>query len=189
MNYNLKKMKYIHIEKHGEPNVLKLRIQTIPEPGPDQVLIKVAAAGVNRPDIMQRKGFYPPPSGATKVLGLEVSGSIVKVGDNLSEELIETEVCALVNCGGYAEYCTANIDHCLPVPMGMSLANAASLPETYFTIWSNIFMGAALKAGEVYLVHGGAGGLGRHGGLSLLGVKTRAGRRRREAWGAATDVS
>ena len=109
MHYLVKKMKYIVFEKYGEAYVLKLKTQTVPEPGPDQVLIRVAAAGINRPDIMQRKGLYAPPPGSTNVPGLEISGTIVKIGKNLSNTLLDSEVCALVNCGAYAEYFLASL--------------------------------------------------------------------------------
>jgi putative PIG3 family NAD(P)H quinone oxidoreductase len=115
---------------------------------------------VNGPDIMQRKGLYPPPQGASKVLGLEIAGEIVAVGEDTARWHIGDRVCALTNGGGYAEYCSVLGEHCLPIPDGLSLRDAASLPESYFTVWSNIFMTARLAAGETFLVHGGAGGLG-----------------------------
>ena len=130
-------MKYIHIEKEGAPNVLKIKTMSIPKPGLDEVLIRVAAAGVNRPDIMQRKGFYPPPPGATNIPGLEISGTIVGVGRNVNKKLIDSKVCALVTCGGYAEYCLASLPLCLPVPKKITLIEASGLPETFFTIWFN----------------------------------------------------
>ena len=153
-------MNYIQIEKHGDPEVLKLHSMPVPEPGPGEVLIKVAAAGVNRPDMMQRKGLYPPPPGATDVPGLEVSGTVVSVGQNVSEPTINSEVCALVTCGGYAEYCLAAASICLPVPEKISLVNAAGIPETFFTVWTNVFKRGQLKAGESLLVHGGSSGIG-----------------------------
>jgi len=153
-------MNYIQIETHGEPEVLKLDSMSVPEPGPGQVLIHVKAAGVNRPDVMQRKGLYPPPPGATDVPGLEVSGTIVSVGDNVSETAVGTEVCSLVACGGYAEFCLAVAAVCLPVPKNISLVDAAGLPETFFTVWSNVFERGQLKAGESLLVHGGSSGIG-----------------------------
>ena len=153
-------MNYIQIEKHGDPEVLKLHSMPVPEPGPGEVLIKVAAAGVNRPDVMQRKGLYPPPPGATDVPGLEVSGTVVSVGQNVSEPPINSEVCALVTCGGYAEYCLAAASICLPVPEKISLGNAAGIPETFFTVWTNVFKRGQLKAGESLLVHGGSSGIG-----------------------------
>ena len=120
-------MNYIQIEKHGDPDVLKLSSQSVPDPGLDEVLIRVEAAGVNQPDIMQRKGLYPPPPGATDVPGLEVSGTVVKTGKNVTEPKIGSQVCALVSCGGYTEYCLASASICLPVPEKISLEHALSL--------------------------------------------------------------
>jgi len=160
MNNIPQSMNYIQIEKHGDPGVLKLHSMPVPEPGPGEVLIKVAAAGVNRPDVMQRKGLYPPPPGATDVPGLEVSGTVVSVGQNVSKPPINSEVCALVTCGGYAEYCLATASICLPVPEKISLVNAAGIPETFFTVWTNVFKRGRLKAGESLLVHGGSSGIG-----------------------------
>jgi len=160
MNNIQQSMNYIQIEKHGDPEVLKLHSMPVPEPGPGEVLIKVAAAGVNRPDMMQRKGLYPPPPGATDVPGLEVSGTVVSLGQNVSEPPINSEVCALVTCGGYAEYCLATASICLPVPEKNSLVNAAGIPETFFTVWTNVFKRGQLKAGESLLVHGGSSGIG-----------------------------
>jgi putative PIG3 family NAD(P)H quinone oxidoreductase len=160
MNNIPQSMNYIQIEKHGDPGVLKLHSMPVPEPGPGEVLIKVAAAGVNRPDVMQRKGLYPPPPGATDIPGLEVSGTVVSVGQNVSKPPINSEVCALVTCGGYAEYCLATASICLPVPEKISLVNAAGIPETFFTIWTNVFKRGQLKAGESLLVHGGSSGIG-----------------------------
>ena len=160
MNNIPQSMNYIQIEKHGDPEVLKLHSMSVPEPGPGDVLIKVAAAGVNRPDMMQRKGLYPPPPGATDVPGLEVSGTVVSVGQNVSEPTINSEVCALVTCGGYAEYCLAAASICLPVPEKISLVNAAGIPETFFTVWTNVFDRVQLKDRESLLLHGGSSGIG-----------------------------
>tara|TARA_B100000686_G_scaffold111291_1_gene118559 strand:+ start:13969 stop:14973 length:1005 start_codon:yes stop_codon:yes gene_type:complete len=160
MNNLPQSMNYIRIEKHGDPEVLQLDSMPIPEPGPGEVLIKVAAAGVNRPDVMQRKGLYPPPPGATDVPGLEISGTVVSVGKNVSDPPINSEVCALVTCGGYAEYCLAAASICLPVPKKISLKNAAGIPETFFTVWTNIFEQGKLKAQESLLIHGGSSGIG-----------------------------
>ena len=160
MNNIPQSMNYIQIEKHGDPEVLKLHSMPVPEPGHGEVLIKVTAAGVNRPDVMQRKGLYPPPPGATDVPGLEVSGTVVSVGQNVSEPPINSEVCALVTCGGYAEYCLAAASICLPVPEKISLVNAAGIPETFFTVWTNVFKRGQLKAQESLLVHGGSSGIG-----------------------------
>jgi len=153
-------MKYIKIEEHGGPEVLKLDSMPIPEPGPGEVLIRVAAAGVNRPDVMQRKGLYPPPPGATDVPGLEVSGTVVSAGENVTEPVVGDEVCALVVSGGYAEYCLAAASLCLPIPGGISLVDAAGIPETFFTVWTNVFERGQLKSGESILVHGGSSGIG-----------------------------
>ena len=153
-------MKYIQIEKHGDPDVLKLNSQAVPDPGPDEVLIRVEAAGVNRPDIMQRKGLYPPPPDATDVLGLEVSGTVEKTGVNVTELKVGSQVCALVSCGGYAEFCLASASICLPIPENISLEHAAGIPETFFTVWTNVFERGHLKSGETLLVHGGSSGIG-----------------------------
>lgn len=153
-------MTCIEITAHGGPEVLALAERPVPEPAPGEVLVEVAAAGVNGPDMMQRKGLYPPPKDASDLLGLEIAGTVVALGEGVARWRIGDSVAALTNGGGYARYCAVDATHCLPVPAGLSMVEAASLPETYFTIWSNIFMTAGLKAGEVYLVHGGAGGLG-----------------------------
>ena len=153
-------MNFIQIEKHGDPDVLKLSSQSVPDPGLDEVLIRVEAAGVNRPDIMQRKGLYPPPPGATDVPGLEVSGTVVKKGKNVAEPEVGSQVCALVSCGGYAEYCLATASICLPIPKKISLQHAAGIPETFFTVWTNVFERGQLKSGETLLVHGGSSGIG-----------------------------
>ncbi len=153
-------MNYIQIKEHGDPDVLKLSSQSVPDPGLEEVLIRVEAAGVNRPDIMQRKGLYPPPPGATDVPGLEVSGTVVKKGKNVVEPEVGSQVCALVSCGGYAEYCLASASICLPVPKKISLQHAAGIPETFFTVWTNVFERGQLKSGETLLVHGGSSGIG-----------------------------
>jgi len=153
-------MNFIQIEEHGDPDVLKLSSQSVPDPGVDEVLIRVEAAGVNRPDIMQRKGLYPPPPGATDVPGLEVSGTVVKKGKNVAELEVGSQICALVPCGGYAEYCLATASICLPVPKKISLEHAAGIPETFFTVWTNVFERGQLKSGETLLVHGGSSGIG-----------------------------
>jgi NADPH2:quinone reductase len=140
--------------------VLKPAQRAIPTPSANQVLIKVAAAGVNRPDVMQRKGLYPPPPGASDIPGLEVAGTIQALGDNIDHLNIGGEVCALVTGGGYAEYCLASAALCLPVPEGLSFTEAAALPETFFTVWSNVFDRAQLQPGETLLVHGGTSGIG-----------------------------
>ena len=160
MSSTSKTMKYIKIEEHGGPEVLKLDSMPIPEPGPGEVLICVAAAGVNRPDVMQRKGLYPPPPGATDVLGLEVSGTVVSTGENVTEPVVGDQVCALVVSGGYAEYCLAAASLCLPIPGEILLEVAAGIPETFFTVWTNVFERGELKSGESILVHGGSSGIG-----------------------------
>lgn len=153
-------MKAVEITEPGGAEVLKASMQPTPQARPGEVLVKVAFAGVNGPDLMQRRGLYPPPKGASDLLGLEISGEVVAVGDGVSRWSIGDRLCALTNGGGYAEYCAVDADHCLAIPDGLDLADTASLPESYFTIWSNIFMTAGLSSGEVFLVHGGAGGLG-----------------------------
>ena len=153
-------MNCIEISEPGGPDVLVLATRPAPNAGAGEVVIKVAAAGVNGPDLMQRKGLYPPPKGATDLLGLEVAGTVAEVGDGVLTWSVGDPICGLTNGGGYAEFVAVDASHCLPIPLGMSAVNAASLPETYFTIWSNIFMTAGLSAEEVFLVHGGAGGLG-----------------------------
>jgi NADPH2:quinone reductase len=132
----------------------------VPAPKPGQVLVRVEAAGVNGPDIMQRKGLYPPPPGASDLLGLEISGTIVALGDGVTAWSIGDQVCALTDGGGYAEYCVAAAAQCLPIPAGVSVQDAAGLPETFITVWSNLFLEGGLAAGDTLLVHGGAGGIG-----------------------------
>ncbi|HEY0625497.1 MAG TPA: NAD(P)H-quinone oxidoreductase [Allosphingosinicella sp.] len=146
-------------EEPGEPEVLVPVERPVPEPGPGDVLIKVAAAGVNRPDVMQRLGLYPPPPGAPTVLGLEVAGEVVAAGEG-AEDMIGQPVCALVSGGGYAEYCSAPACQCLPVPVGFSMVEAAALPETFFTVWTNLFQRGQAKPGDTVLVHGGTSGIG-----------------------------
>ncbi|WP_158860194.1 NAD(P)H-quinone oxidoreductase [Lunatibacter salilacus] len=154
-------MKAIVITEPGEPEVLQLKQRETPTPGPLEVLIKVAAAGVNRPDVSQRKGNYPPPTGApADIPGLEVSGIVVEVGNDVKTWEAGDEVCALVSGGGYAEYVTAPIEQCLIIPEGVSLEDAASLPETFFTVWNNVFHIGKFKPGERVLIHGGSSGIG-----------------------------
>ncbi|MEI6334795.1 MAG: NAD(P)H-quinone oxidoreductase [Methylococcaceae bacterium] len=143
-----------------EAGALKLTNRPIPVPTDYQVLIKVAAAGVNRPDIMQRKGLYPAPSGASDIPGLEVAGTVVATGAAVRHPQSGDAVCALVTGGGYADYCLATASHCLPIPEGLSLVQAAALPETFFTVWSNVFDRAQLLPTETLLVHGGSSGIG-----------------------------
>lgn len=144
----------------GPPSCMKLATREKPVPAGRQVLIEVAYAGVNRPDVLQRMGAYPPPPGASPYLGLEVSGTIVAVGPDATERKVGDVVCALTPGGGYAQYCVADERHCLTVPKGMDLLSAACIPENYFTVWTNVFERARLAAGETILVHGGSSGIG-----------------------------
>ena len=155
-----KQMKAVEISRPGGPEVLKPVERPLPVLQPGEVLVKVAAAGVNGPDLMQRKGLYPAPAGASDLPGLEVSGEIVSVSAPVARWSVGDPVTALTNGGGYADYCAVDAQHCLPLPKGVALLDAGGLPETYFTVWSNVFMGARLAAGETFLVHGGAGGIG-----------------------------
>jgi putative PIG3 family NAD(P)H quinone oxidoreductase len=150
----------IEISRPGEPEVLVPIERPDPVPGSGEVLIKVAAAGVNRPDVMQRLGKYPPPPGASDIPGLEVSGTIVSCGPDVADWKPGDRVCALVAGGGYAELCAAPALQCLPAPTGLDLTAAAAMPETYFTVWTNVFERGRLRAGESILVHGGASGIG-----------------------------
>jgi NADPH:quinone reductase len=153
-------MKAIVITSTGEPDVLQVRDWPDPKPGEGEVLIKVFAFGINRPDVMQRKGQYPPPPGASDIPGLEIAGVIVALGEGCFRWKIGERVCALVTGGGYAEYCVAPEGQCLPVPDVLSYPEAASLPETFFTVWTNVFDRGQLKPGESLLVHGGSSGIG-----------------------------
>jgi len=153
-------MKAIAISKPGGPEVLVATSLATPEAGDGEVLVQVAAAGVNRPDCMQRAGKYPPPPGAPDTPGLEIAGRIAAVGPNVARFKVGDAVCALVAGGGYAEYCLAPAVQCLPIPSTLSMEEAAAIPETFFTVWSNVFDRGRLKAGETLLVHGGASGIG-----------------------------
>lgn len=153
-------MRAIEISVPGGPDALALGTRPIPTPGAGEVLVKVSAAGINRPDILQRRGLYPPPPGVSDVPGLEIAGSIVAIGHGVSEWRIGEQVCALVSGGGYAEYCVAPAAQCLPIPRGLGAVEAASLPETFFTVWSNVFDRAAIRPGESLLVQGGTSGIG-----------------------------
>ena len=155
-----KMMRAVEIACPGGPEVLTLVERPIPEPGHGQVLIRVAHAGVNRPDALQRAGAYAPPPGASDLPGLEAAGTIVAVGPGVAGLKEGDSVCALLPGGGYADYALAPAAHCLPVPDGLSLQQAACLPETFFTVWSNVFMRGGLRGGEVFLVHGGSSGIG-----------------------------
>src|SRR5438105_3263430 len=153
-------MHHIAMEAPGGPEVLVLATGPMPRPATGEVLIRVAAAGINRPDVLQRTGNYPPPPGASPILGLEVSGTVVALGAEVTGWHEGDAVCALVAGGGYAEYCVAPAPQCLPVPKGVALVDAAGLPETFFTVWSNVFDRGRLAAGQSFLVHGGSSGIG-----------------------------
>ncbi len=155
-----REMTAIEITQPGGPEVLRPAKRPVPEPGLGEVLIKVEAAGVNRPDAMQRKGGYPPPPGASDLPGLEIAGRVVGLGPGANRYRLGDAVTALTSGGGYAEYCVAPEGQCLPVPAGLSMVEAAGLPETCFTVWTNVFERARLKAGERLLVHGGTSGIG-----------------------------
>jgi len=154
------KMRAIEITLPGGPEVLRVTQRPVPVPAVDEVLIEVAAAGVNRPDVLQRKGGYPPPPGASDIPGLEVAGTIVAAGAGANEWRTGDRVCALVTGGGYAEYVAAPAPQCLPIPRGLTLIEAAGLPETFFTVWVNVFERAGLKAPETLLIQGGSSGIG-----------------------------
>jgi NADPH2:quinone reductase len=153
-------MRAIDPEEPGGPEVLRVRERPVPRPAAGEVLIRVTAAGVNRPDVMQRKGQYPPPAGASTIPGLEIAGTISAVGAGLDATLIGQQVCALVAGGGYAEYAVAPFGQCLPVPEILTMAEAAALPETLFTVWTNLFERAYAVEGDTVLVHGGTSGIG-----------------------------
>jgi putative PIG3 family NAD(P)H quinone oxidoreductase len=159
----------------GGPEVLRPVERPVPAPGPGEMLIRVAAAGMNRPDVMQRRGLYPPPPGAPSILGLEVAGEIAALGDGVESWRIGDRVCALVAGGGYAQYCVTPAGQCLPVPSALSMVEAAALPETFFTVWTNLFQRGGARPGDTVLVHGGTSGigttailLGRVFGLTLI---------------------
>jgi NADPH:quinone reductase len=153
-------MTAIEISEPGGPEVLVPCIRPVPHPSSGEVLIRVVAAGVNRPDVIQRMGLYPPPPGASDIPGLEIAGEVVAVGDGVSPEILGQNMCALVTGGGYAQYCVAVADLCLPVPSLLSMAQAAALPETLFTVWHNVFERAYAVEGETVLIHGGTSGIG-----------------------------
>lgn len=153
-------MRAVEITEFGGPEVLKLTTRRVPKPISNQVVIKVAYAGVNRPDALQRAGAYAPPQGASDLPGLEASGEIVAVGADVTRWKVGQQVCALLPGGGYSEFVVTSADHCLPIPEGMSLQQAACLPETCFTVWSNVVQRGGLKAGERILIHGGSSGIG-----------------------------
>ncbi|MGB0425815.1 MAG: NAD(P)H-quinone oxidoreductase [Paracoccaceae bacterium] len=153
-------MNAIEITAPGGPEVLQSCTRPRPVPNADQVIIQVAYAGVNRPDALQRAGLYNPPAGASDLPGLEASGTVVEVGENVADLVVGDRVCALLPGGGYAEYVATPAAHCLPIPTGLSMKQAACLPETFFTVWSNVFMRGGLQAGERILIHGGSSGIG-----------------------------
>ena len=153
-------MRVVVMNGAGGPEVLGMGERPVPGPKPHEVLVRVAAAGVNGPDMMQRKGLYPAPPGASDLLGLEIAGEVVACGAEVTAWKVGDAVCALTDGGGYAEYCVADAGHCLPVPEGVTVRDAAGLPETFITVWSNLFLEGGLSEGQVLLVHGGAGGIG-----------------------------
>ena len=171
-------MRCIEILKPGGPEVLVKAVRPTPFPAADEVLIKTAFVGVNRPDAIQRAGFYPPPPGASDLPGLEVSGVVIETGADVSRWKVGDRVCALTNGGAYAEYVAVHADHVLSIPDGLDLAQAAALPETFFTVWSNVFERGALKAGESFLIHGGTSGIGVTA-IQLAAALRRAGLRHR----------
>src|SRR5438128_8426540 len=154
------RMTAIVIRAPGGPDMLVPEDRPVAAPGEGEVLVKVAAAGVNRPDVMQRKGHYPPPPGATDIPGLEIAGEVVALGAGVKRWKAGDKVMALVVGGGYAEYCPAHESHCLPVPANLPITEAAAVPETFFTVWYNTFERGGLKTGETLLVHGGSSGIG-----------------------------
>jgi len=153
-------MRVIEIAEPGGPDVLTLTERATPAPAANEVLIRIEAAGVNRPDVLQRMGLYPPPPGATDIPGLEAAGTIVAVGKDVTGWTIGDKICALLPGGGYGQFAIVDAGSCLPVPKGLSMEEAASLPETFFTVWANVFDDADLKEGETLLVHGGTSGIG-----------------------------
>ena len=153
-------MRAVEITEHGKPEVLRVGERAVPQPKQGEVLVRVAAAGVNRPDVLQRMGHYPVPPGASDIPGLEIAGTVAAVGEGVSTWNVGDPLCALVQGGGYAEYCTAPAPQCLPIPKGLTAVDAASLPETFFTVWSNVYDRARLAPGESFLVQGGTSGIG-----------------------------
>jgi NADPH:quinone reductase-like Zn-dependent oxidoreductase len=166
-------MKAILFDKYGDPSVMYIGEAPKPIIDENEVLIKVAAAGINRPDILQRQGGYPPPQGASEILGLEVSGKIVEIGKNIDLDFKGREVCALVTGGGYAEYVKTTLATILPIPKGLNVVDAAAIPETFFTVWTNLFDSGSLKKNETLLIHGGASGIGITAALiaKAMGIK------------------
>lgn len=187
----------VEITRPGPPDVLQLAERPDPEPGPGDVLIQVAAAGVNRPDVLQRRGAYPPPPGASDLPGLEVSGTIAALGEGVTQWRVGDRVCALVSGGGYASLCIAPAPQCLPVPSGLDLIAAAAIPETFFTVWTNVFDRGHLRAGESALFHGGSSGIGTtaiqlaaaHGSVVYVTVGSDDKARACEALGATHAIN
>ena len=153
-------MRVVEIKKHGGPEVLYIGSRPIPKPKINEVLIKVKAAGVNKPDILQREGEYPPPKGVSDILGLEISGGVVEIGKKTKNIKIGDKVCALVSGGGYSEYCLAPYQQCLPIPKNISFEEASTIPETFFTVWFNLFIRSRIEKNKKILIHGGSGGIG-----------------------------
>ena len=153
-------MRFIDLPSHGGPEVMRLSQAPLPKPAKGEVLVKVLAAGVNRPDVAQRQGIYPPPKDASPILGLEIAGEVVALGEGVTEFKLGDRVCALANGGGYAQYCTVPAGQALPFPRGYDAVKAAALPETFFTVWANLFQMAGLTEGETVLIHGGTSGIG-----------------------------
>ena len=153
-------MRFVDLPSFGAPEVMTFATGPLPAPKPGEILVKVQAAGINRPDVAQRQGAYPPPKDASPVLGLEISGEIVALGDGVSEFSIGDHVCGLANGGGYAQYCVIPVGQALPFPKGYDAVKAAALPETFFTVWANLFQMAGLTEGESVLIHGGSSGIG-----------------------------
>jgi len=178
-------MRAIEIKQPGGPEVLVPAKRPVPQPGKGEVLIRVAAAGVNRPDILQRQGAYAPPPGTTDLPGLEVAGEVVAVGPETARWRVGDKVTALVAGGGYAEYCVAPAPQCLPIPGKLAMIEAAALPETFFTVWTNVFERGRLQAGETFLVHGGSSGIG----TTAIQLASRSGARVFTTAGSAEKCS
>jgi NADPH:quinone reductase len=169
-------MKVVHIAAPGGPEQLQLSTRPTPKPGDGEVLVRVEAAGVNRPDVMQRQGRYPPPPGASDLPGMEIAGEIVSLGSNVSGLAVGDKICSLLPGGGYAAYALAAAPLCMPIPQGMSMVEAAAIPETFMTVWTNLFERGRCKAGDTVLVHGGTSGIGTTAIqlASVLGAKVYA---------------
>src|SRR6185295_12734540 len=153
-------MRVIEISQPGGPEVLRVARRPVPAPATDEVLVRVEAAGINRPDVMQRQGKYPPPTGASDIPGLEIAGTIVGIGEGAPRWRVGDRICALVAGGGYAEFCVAPAVQCLPLPSGTTMIAGAAIPETFFTVWTNLFQRGGLRSGERVLIHGGTSGIG-----------------------------